>query len=78
MLLDTNGVTYCPLLKCIPSISVFVANNNVMAEVVKANIPAVNGWIHIIDRVLTVPYESVVDILATKDDVRCVVYVCST
>ncbi|CAG5120492.1 unnamed protein product, partial [Candidula unifasciata] len=49
---------------------IFVANNNIMAEVVQANIPAVNGWIHIINRVLAVPYESVADVLSTRDDVR--------
>lgn len=51
-----------------------MANGNIKAEVVAANIRAVNGWIHVIDRVLTVPYESIADVLSTKDDVRYVAF----
>ncbi|CAG5114897.1 unnamed protein product, partial [Candidula unifasciata] len=57
---------------------IMVSSNNVMAEVVKANIPAVNGWIHVIDRVLTVPYESVSQILSTKEEVSLFHHMLST
>ncbi|XP_055872602.1 uncharacterized protein LOC106073270 isoform X3 [Biomphalaria glabrata] len=47
---------------------VYVVNNNMMAHVVLANIPAVNGWIHIVDKILTVPYVNVADVLGSREE----------
>ncbi|XP_059159648.1 uncharacterized protein LOC131943508 [Physella acuta] len=48
---------------------VYVVNNNMMAQVLVSDIPAVNGWIHIVDRILTVPYVTVADVMGSREDV---------
>ncbi|GFR75111.1 fasciclin-1 [Elysia marginata] len=56
-----------------PTFTVFVINNNMAAEIVTRDIPAINGWIHVIDRILTVPYRSLANVLTSgEDEVRYV------
>ncbi|KAH9491607.1 hypothetical protein Btru_031022 [Bulinus truncatus] len=47
---------------------VYVVNNNMIAQVVVANIPAINGWIHIVDKILTVPYVTVADVMGSREE----------
>ncbi|KAK3799814.1 hypothetical protein RRG08_048538 [Elysia crispata] len=47
---------------------VYVINNNMAAEVLTRDIPAINGWVHVIDRILTVPYRRLADVLASGQD----------
>ena len=67
-----NIETFLPLLPYVCVISATVQNNNMAATVVRGDIPAVNGWVHVIDRLLTVPYSSVAEVLASSPDMRSV------
>ena len=47
-----------------------VINNNLWAEVVTPDIPAVNGHVHIINRLLYIPYHSVSHLLNNMEELR--------
>ncbi|XP_070177843.1 uncharacterized protein [Littorina saxatilis] len=48
----------------------YVINNNLWAEVVTSDIPAVNGHVHIINRLLFIPYHNVAHLLSTMDELK--------
>ncbi|XP_025082165.1 fasciclin-1-like isoform X2 [Pomacea canaliculata] len=48
----------------------YVINNNVRAEVLTSDIPAVNGRLHIIRHLLYIPYNSVMQLLQSMDETR--------
>ncbi|XP_076439131.1 transforming growth factor-beta-induced protein ig-h3-like [Babylonia areolata] len=48
----------------------YAINNNLWAEVVTPDIPAVNGHVHIINRLLYIPYHTVSQLLHTMEELR--------
>ena len=49
-----------------------MVGNNLWGEVVHADLPALNGRLHVLGRLLLVPYLPVHSVLEARPDTRCV------
>lgn len=48
----------------------FVSNRNIEAKVIRGNIPVSNGVIHVLDDVIYFDYQSVIEELDTRPELR--------
>lgn len=53
-------------------ISVFITNNNVKARIIRSDIPAINGIIHVVDTIMYFPFYVAADVMYNNPKLRSV------